>query len=225
MIDDNDFVWPKSDQHISGIGRTGSGKTVFGAWLLSFSDFDQRPHIIIDFKRDPLLNRIPRLQRITYKDIPTEPGLYALHAMQGDQESVDDFLWNIWENENTGVFLDEGYMVDRNSKAFNALLTQGRSKNISVMTMTQRPTYCSRFVFSEASYFAVFQINDSKDRARIEEFTGLDTSERLAPYYSRWYDVSRDKQFIMEPVEDSEVILKRFEERLPEPEKKKGFWR
>ncbi len=56
------------------------------------------------------------------------------------------------------VFVDEGFELRRLGlvKQHEKLLTQGRSKGISVVTGVQRPSYVSRFTFSESRHVLSF---------------------------------------------------------------------
>lgn len=208
------FEFPKPDQHTSIIGRNGSGKTQIGSWLLSESDFDRRPHVIIDFKRDELLNAIPYKNELDKTTAPKKPGIYIYHWQPGDDDRLEELFWNIWAQENTDVHVDETYMVDRNSKAFNAMLTQGRSKKVSLRCLTQRPSYCSRFVFSESTHFSVFHMNDIRDQKIIGGFTPINFNETKQPFHSHWYDVRRNLLLPLLPVPDSDSILNTFEDAL-----------
>lgn len=217
----NDFKLPGSDQHVSIIGRTGSGKTQQGAWLLSESDFHIRPHIIVDYKGDELLNAAGATPLSINEPPPSSPGLYITHIMPGQDDIVDNFLWKIWAQNNTCVYIDESYMIDKYSTAYNALLTQGRSKNINLYNLTQRPTQCSRFCFSEASHVSVFHLIDERDRKTAESFIPLNLDEKLPEYHSHWYDVKNDNTFLMRPVPKGDIILSTFRSRIAELEQKK----
>ena len=211
------FKFPDSSSRVSICGATGSGKTRFGNWLFSYSDFSRRPYVIVDFKGDDLIARIERAREISLNEIPKAPGLYVLRPRPDQQEAVEKWLWKVWERGNIGLFFDEGYMIP-NLGALNAILTQGRSLRIPTMILTQRPVYCSRFVFSEAGYFAIFRLNDERDYQTIRGFTPkndvFDFSNRLPPFTARWYDVSRDWSAIIDPVPGDEYILDRFDNAL-----------
>lgn len=210
-----DFKFPDASNRISIVGATGSGKTRFGIWLFSFAAFKRRPYIVFDFKGDDLIGQIPYAREMDIKDkVPKYPGLYIVRPHPGDEIDVDKFLWKIWEKENTGIFVDEGYMIDKNSTPLNALLTQGRSKKVPMYMLTQRPVACSRFIFSEASYYACFRMQDIRDYKIIEGFTPFDFSAGLPPFHARWYDVSRDWSAVLKPVPKDGEILDRFEREL-----------
>jgi DNA helicase HerA-like ATPase len=175
------------------VGRTGSGKTVAAVWLLSQSDIDERPWVILDYKNDELINSITRAEPASYDELPELPGVYILKVLPGDDEKVDEWFKRVWETENIGVFVDEGYMVDPRSQWFNACLTQGRSKHIPMIVLSQRPVWLSRFVGSEADFFMVFQLSHEDDMKAVGKYI-RDEDEQLArplpPRHAFYYEVA-----------------------------------
>lgn len=208
-------------KHTLIIGRNGSGKTVAGAWHLSQAPFNKKPYIIVDFKRDKLLNSIRAQEVKVTARPPKKPGLYIVHPMPNEDEKTNAFLWRVWENENTGVYVDEGFMLG-SGDAFEALLTQGRSKEIPLIVLTQRPVWLSRFCFSESEYLQVFKLQDYRDWQTVQPFVDADLEalfggregERLPPYYSIWHDVGDGQSTLLRPVPDPVSIRHKFRERL-----------
>lgn len=216
------LVLPNDEQRHYIAGKTGSGKTHFALWELSQRSFTTKPWVIIDFKRDKLIQQIDFVQEIGLNEVPVYPGLYVVRPIPGDDEKVDKFLWSVWKQENVGIFIDEGYMIGTGD-AFPALLTQGRSKNIPLIVLTQRPVWISRFVYSESDFFSVFWLNDERDRKTIQSFIPYDLNERLPTHYSLWYDVNRDKVLILRPVPPIETVLATFAKRLNDLQPKKAY--
>lgn len=209
---------PTTSQRVAIIGRTGSGKTRFGAWLLSRAAFDKQPYVVVDYKREELFSRLDRIKEIGPKETPKKPGLYIIRPGVGDDEAVENWLWKIWASEKTGLYIDEGYMLPQNPKgAFTAILTQGRSKKIPVYCLSQRPSWLSRFVFSEADFFAVFQLNDVEDYKTAQRYIRKDRAQidmELEDYHSYWYDVAKRQAFTFAPVPDDDTILDLIDDRL-----------
>ena len=198
------------------VGTTGSGKTYAGMYNLSHRNYDVKPWIIYDFKNDELINEIPGAQHISLTEkLPTRPGVYIVHPVPGEEELVDEHMMQIWAQENTGVYIDEGYMIPKNSRGFTSILTQGRSKHIPVITLSQRPVYMNRFVFTEAQYLQIFRLQHADDIATTQKFIPHDLSGRLPMYHSYWYDVANDKLVAVGPVPDSDAILDTFDTRMP----------
>lgn len=210
------FRLPNNTHRTAVIGRTGSGKTQFGAWLLAHAPFDRQPYVMVDYKGDELLGSIDRVREIGTKDVPKHPGLYVIRPLPSDENAVENWLWKIWQKERVGLYVDEGYALP-DKGAFQAILTQGRSKRLPVICLTQRPTWVSRFVFSEADFYAVFHLNDHRDRLTVQSFTPrerMDLKNRLPDYSSYWYDVGRDNVYQMQPVPDADTIVEMIDDRL-----------
>lgn len=207
------FRLPRDSQRSTILGRTGSGKTLAGAWQLSQRSFDKMPWIIVDFKRDRLLNRIGAVE-IPIGKLPRHPGLYIIHPLPDEKEFVNDYLWQIWEKGKIGLMFDEGYMVTGTS-AFRAILTQGRSKTIPCIILSQRPVWLDRFVFSESEFFQLFWLQHSDDRKTVQKFMSVvNVHERLPEYHSIWYDVARDRVTRLAPVPDEGAIIRDFRAKL-----------
>ena len=224
---------PGPGQRILVVGKTGSGKTVAALWHLSKQDFDERPWTIVDFKRDNQINAIEGAEYISVEDDPpTEPGIYIMRLNPDDTPLLDEYFNKVWAQENHGLYIDEGYMVSSSrtpSKAFRTVLTQGRSKRISVILLSQRPNWIDRFNVSESDYFQVFWLNDSDDRKILQRFLpeNADLENRLAPFHSVYYDVGSDNAQTLGPVPDVPAILDTINSRLrvvndePEPPRRR----
>lgn len=207
---------PKSSQHLAIVGRNGTGKTVAALWHLSQRPLDRRPTIVIDFKGDEHVNAIERARYLGLGDaIPRAPGVYIVQPTPMDTKNgrVDEFLWRIYERENTGLWIDEGYMLG-DSTAFETLLTQGRSKHIPIITLTQRPVWVSRFVFSESMYYQIFALTDKRDKKTVEAFAPINMDSRLPEFHSWYYDVGADSLTGLKPVPPEPEILEVIDSKL-----------
>jgi hypothetical protein len=217
-VSDDELREPGPDTRTAIVGRTGSGKTVAAVWILSRQDFDERPWIILDYKNDELLNSITRAELITYDELPELPGIYILKVLPGDKERVNAWFGEVWKHEDMGVLVDEGYMIDPRSEWFNACLTQGRSKRIAMVVLSQRPVWLSRFVFSESDFFMVFDLTHSDDMKTVAAYIRDDERgllERpLAPHHSHFYDVGRKRLETFSPVPQGEALVATIDERL-----------
>lgn len=216
------FRLPDHTKRLTVTGHTGSGKTVFGAWVLSEANFDKQPWIILDFKGDELLGAIEHAEPLElHERVPRKPGLYYMKPAPNAEDAINKFLWTVWQAGDVGLFIDEGYMVPNPIKnnGLKAVLTQGRALHIPVITLSQRPCGVNRHVFSEADMFASYFLNDVKDQARISEMVPRDSpvwnqDKRLPDFHCRWYDVGRNWCAILRPVPPPSRILRRFAERL-----------
>jgi len=207
---------PDDSQRITIYGKTGSGKTIAALWHLSERSITSRPWIIFDFKGDKSLARLDAMPLGTEDELPVNPGLYIVRPVpEVDDESVETMMWRIWQRGGIGVYIDEGYMVGPRNKAFKALLTQGRSKSIPMITLTQRPVWMSKFVISEADFHQVFFLSNKDDRKTVQDFIPYDiTKVRLPKYHSYYYDVDRDVLDGLKPVPNPSQIVARIRSRL-----------
>lgn len=206
---------PRSDKRTAVIGSTGSGKTRFAVWLLSTRDFHRRPWIIFDFKGDELIEAINPQEISVLGGVPTKPGLYVVRPIPGlHDKAVEGFLWKCWRRENVGIYIDEGYMLGNRNAALNACLTQGRSKNIEMITLSQRPVWMSKFVFSESNYFVIFNLTLEDDRKYVSSYIGGTAINLLPPYHSLWYDCNGQRGTVLQPVPGDDELIDRFERRL-----------
>jgi hypothetical protein len=219
IADTRPLILPTDTQRITIIGKTGSGKTQGAVWLLAKRSYTTKPWIIFDYKYEQLLNDIPGTREIDVSDKPPKkPGLYIVHPTPADTDAVEALMWQIWQREHIGIFVDEGYMISPRSPAFQAILTQGRSKVIPVIMLTQRPAWVTRFAFSEADYIQLFQLTDTRDAKIVKQFMPLPIETALpAPYYSWWWDNARNYKAVLQPVPDATTILDVFHRRLIQP--------
>jgi hypothetical protein len=213
------FLVPDDSKRVTIIGKNGSGKTQGAAWLLAHRSYTSRPWIIFDYKYEELLNAIPGTREIDVSEkLPKHPGLYIVHPNPDQAEAVERMMWAIWAKERIGVYVDEGYMIGQRSPSFQAILTQGRSKSIPVIMLTQRPAWVTRFAFSEADYVQLFQLTDTRDQKIVRQFMPLPIENPLpGPYYSWWWDNGRNYKAILQPVPDRNTILDTFHSRLVQP--------
>jgi hypothetical protein len=208
------YSLPGRDKRTVIVGSTGSGKTFTACWLLAFTDWHLRPWYILDYKGDKLIRDLGA-ETISVNDPPpTEPGLYRLALIPDmDDAALSKFFWQVWENENAGIYLDEGFMINRNDSAFKALLTQGRSKNIQMITLVQRPVFCSKFIFSEANHFYVMKLQIEDDRKYVSGYLDGTPINRLPRFHSYWYNADDQEGAHIAPVPGRAAILKIFNDR------------
>jgi hypothetical protein len=210
------FRLPTSSQRIAIVGRTGSGKTIAGLWHLSNANFDVMPWVIIDYKTDDHIALIDRAQYIDLDFTPKNPGIYIVQP-EPDDPRMFDFLTRIWQRTHIGVYLDEGYMIAENKNAekrFKTLLTQGRSKHIPMIVLSQRPVWISRFVWSESDFYQVFDIAMEDDVDTIERMLPKGAFVRMPDFHSIYYDVSKRHLTYLAPVPDETTLIEKINVRL-----------
>lgn len=214
---------PDDGHRHSIFGMTGTGKTVFGLWTLSRRSYDQKPWIIVDFKRDDIIDQIPRLNEIgIHESIPRRPGLYVVRPEPADADDghVTDFFYRVWKKERTGLFIDEGYMIKQNDRGLRAVLTQGRSKRIPVIALSQRPAWVSPFILSESEFKSIFFLPTPADIDRVREWLPqrdargqrVDPSE-LPAHHSYWYCLTTREFRTFGPCPNENEVLDIFDYR------------
>jgi len=173
------------------------------------------PWLIFDFKRDDNIAEIPYARETSIDSaVPDQPGIYILHPLPGQEDVVSEYFMRVWAHERIGIFIDEGLMVGARNLGFRSLLTQGRSKKIPLIILSQRPFFLDSFVFSESEFFQIFRLQDKRNVARAQEFIPYDISERLPEYHSYYYDVKKNRVVVFDPTPDVAAILDTFEARL-----------
>jgi DNA helicase HerA-like ATPase len=198
------------------IGTTGSGKTTFGLWCLAQRNYDQKPWLIVDFKREAMIEKIPRIEEIGVDDkVPRRKGLYVVRPTIDDIDdgAVSELFRRIWEHENIGVFIDEGYMVPPRDRMLRALLTQGRSKRIPMINLSQRPAYVSPWLLSESEFKSVFYLDNPADVERVNAYMPAVDPSKLKDHWSYWYQRPGRELVTLSPCPGEAEILDIFERR------------
>lgn len=219
MASEKKLEFPNRKQRLAVMGHTGSGKTQLATHILSHAEFDKMPYVMVDYKGDELIAKIPWVEEIGLKDFPKHPGLYVVRPHPAQEDEMEKWLWGIWEREHTGLYFDEAYMIPNagpsaRGGAYISLLTQGRSKEIPVITLTQRPRAMTMFHFTEADHYCVFHLQDKRDRARVMEFVPSDLEKQLPQYHSWWHRGKDQTTFGLTPGPTEDIILSRFDDRL-----------
>ncbi len=184
------------------IGATGTGKTTFGAWLLSRQRFDKRPWVCLDYKNEVLWDLVGRgaMRELRVGQMPGKLGLYRMRVDPGRDDDLEEWFWKVRRHGNIGLFCDEVSLIPQRA-AFKAILRQGRSLRIPVISCTQRPVDCDREIFTEAGYKSIFRLEDVRDYQIIQGFTRkAPINEPLPPHWSYWYDSAKAKLLTLRPV-------------------------
>lgn len=200
------------------MGATGSGKTTFGAWLLSKQRFDLRPWVCMDFKEEELWDRVgdPPMKTLRLGDMPGKLGLYRVSILPGWEDSVEDWLWEVWKRGNIGLFCDElGSLPKRN--AWKAILRQGRSRRIPIIGCTQRPVAIDREIFTESEYKVVFRLADERDVDIVKGFTRNAAIDKPLPRrWSYYYQDADHRLLTLKPCPGPDSIAAALQRAAPD---------
>lgn len=208
--------FPGDTERLTIVGTTGSGKTHAGLWHLSRRNYDVKPWVIYDWKGDEFIASLEGTFELDVSDkAPEHPGLYIVSPVpEDDDEAVEQQMTDIWRAENIGVFIDEGYMVQAKNKGYRKLLTQGRSKHIPMIILSQRPVWMDKFTFTESEFKQVFRLQSDDDVKKMQEYIPFDLTRRLQRRWSYYYDAMEDRLDILRPVPDQDVIRSAFAAKL-----------
>lgn len=161
-------------------GFTGSGKTGFACWLMR--RIPRTPIVIYDTKEEDKFLRLPGSRVAnTFDEIhehyenPEVDYIVFRPPIEDltDPIALDTYLFRHYmELRGADAYVDEAYSFHNNGRpgrGIVALLTRGRSRGISTLLSTQRPTWVSRFVFTESQRFYIFRLMDKSDRKRLTD--------------------------------------------------------
>jgi hypothetical protein len=156
----------KQGQHIFVVGDTGEGKTYLEAKLLKY-----RAHILyLQSKPDDI--KFPDFRKISStldvgkwrfdgagKEITKwliQPKFNSLLDQRREFKAAYD---RAWHEGGWTVVVDEAFFQTKKlhlGDDIDMLVTQGRSKNLTMVVGCQRPAWISRFPLSQATYSFVF---------------------------------------------------------------------
>ncbi len=209
------MIFPGEKDRHAIVGTTGTGKTRAEIWNLSRRDYTERPWVIYNFKGEEDIDNIPYSHQMSVLDVQRVPGIFIVKPLPHETEEVENQMWEIWNRGNMGIYVDEGYMIGSNNRAYRAMLTQGRSKRIPMMNLSQRPVFMDKFVFTESEYWNIFELGSDQDERKIKEYIRQDIdTTKLEPFHSYYYDKKNKKLTIMQPVPDIDEVYDTFEKRL-----------
>jgi hypothetical protein len=215
---------PDDTQRIVIVGTTGSGKTHAALHHLSRRNFHEKPWIVYNWKRDDFINSIEGAKRLSVEaPAPEHPGLYIVEPRpKHDDDAVEAQMLDIWEKEDIGVFVDEGFLIAPSNDGFTDLLIQGRSKHIPMIICTQRPVWMDKYVFTESEFKQVFRLQSRDDMKKMEEYIpDIMVAAKRYPlagrenrHWSYYYDGPEDRLHRMPPAPDQDAIRSRFAAKM-----------
>lgn len=189
-------------------GRTGSGKTYLGQWLMLKTAFHW---VVLDSKHDPgfdlwrpydglLTSRALRRAWVDHQIVVVRPKPHQSRA-----DILDAYLGDLHGAfTNFGTFIDELYQVVRRGQpgdGLTGLVTRGRARGQSVIMGAQRPSRVPLFMFSEADFIASMSLSLPDDRHRVYEYIGSPRVLRKLParqWY--WFDVAKEDLHLYDAV-------------------------
>lgn len=208
---------PSDKHHSLIVGQNGSGKTAAAAYQFAWRSYDKMPWIVVNYKGDEYLDEIPGVREMGVNDpIPKEPGIYMVRP-EPFPGSIETLLFRAVERERVGIYIDEGLNVGEHSKGLRLALTQGRSKRVPLLFLTQRPVKLGVFPLTECKFFQVFFLQAIQDRKTITEYVPVSVNypESLGEYESYYYDSEKRRLAKLGPVPFGDEVLDIFDARRP----------
>lgn len=160
----------KVGQHIAAVGDTGTGKTFLVSRLVRLRNYV----VILRTKPDDIrFDGFRTHRKAKVLDDPSQSRILLVPEYKWQPREGAEMLERIWEQGGWTVVIDELWYVEKQLKlgAFvDRLLTQGRSKGISVIVGMQRPAQISRFAISQCTHLFSFRV-EGRDLQIIKEST------------------------------------------------------
>lgn len=175
--------------HVTILGPTKSGKTT-----LALDVVEIRKHVLGIFTkpRDPILGELEqRGWRVTRRlTIQTQDGVVtdyrvAFHAVyssgtirekeERQRAAVKAALDYAFDAESWCVFVDEGVWATQHlglARELQAFWYQGRTSDLSLVLLAQRPAWVPRAAYSQAEHVFFFHTADRDDQKRFADLGG-----------------------------------------------------
>lgn len=147
----------RQGQHAAVVGRTGSGKTYLISKLVEL-----RQYVVI-FRTKPDKNKFPGFDKVRKANAMDHwSATRLLLEPEYSRQAVEGYamLERAWQDGGWTIVIDENWYSEAHlglKPYIVRLLTQGRSKDISVVVGMQRPVDISRFALSEITHLFVFR--------------------------------------------------------------------
>lgn len=172
------FEW-KQGQHMSIIGNTGSGKTTLCGYLLRSRKYVISIRTKAD-QKETLPGKMIRTESALEKqNISTQPKyiLFPNPPRVNQSYQIRKATELVWAEGGWCIYFDELFYISQRLKIdeeIDTLLTQGRSRGISVVTGMQRPVNITRFAMSQSTHLISFRTE------------GRDTATHLKSINAEW---------------------------------------
>jgi hypothetical protein len=179
-------------------GMTGSGKTYLARGVLSTA-----PRLIICDAKGLLETGGPEgWDYVSWdKGYPLlkrgEPARVYIPPLHSDEAWEEKFR-QIFKLRGVAVYVDELYQVGpaAGSEGLRALYTQGRQLNIGMWASVQRPAFVPKYVFSEASYIFMFNLQLEDDLETMGKQIGRRVMTEPLGWYGFWVYSVRTRRLL-----------------------------
>lgn len=202
----------KSNDRITAVGKTGSGKS----YLIKKLMVELDKVIFIDPKCEHKITACKAKKVSLFRDLRTATKIYKsiskkerffIHIKPNriNESLLNDFLQKVFNEGNVTVIFDEvaRFCFPRVCEEHDRLIRQGRAKGIGVWHLIQRPSYVDNYVLSEAEHTFMFLLktdNDRKKMAGMMDVTKEDMKLNLKNEFHFYYDHVLDGCSFCKPI-------------------------
>lgn len=189
-------------EHVFIGGMTGTGKSYLAekylskyprVWMLDTKGDTSRklkdglnPWPEVDPKKLTIIKSIVSLAEVRTPYLIYEPNMNEL-----EEYFYNEFFKAAYFLENVTVWVDEAMNVSPSPYSlpdyYKGILTRGRSRNVSVWSLSQRPKGIASIIISQCTHFFVFNLQLPQDRKTITEITGVPEFLTKPGGHDFWY--------------------------------------
>lgn len=157
-------------EHVAVVGDTGSGKTYLVSRLANLRQYV----VVLRTKPDDIkFAGMKTVSKASAIDDMYDTRLLLAPKHKEQMREAYELLERVWKQGGWTVIIDELWYLEkilRLTPHAERLLTQGRSKKISVVVGMQRPAQISRFAISQCTHLFTFGI-EGRDLMTVREAT------------------------------------------------------
>lgn len=199
------LIIPQRGERALIVGATGSGKSAFARHVLEH--VETSPIIIYDTKIEDKFVTLPGSIIVTNNNaleeaLDNEKIDYIIYRppidVVNDPMMLDDLLLKHYNDyHETVAYIDEIFQFHKGSRhgpGLMSLLTRGRSRGISTIMSSQRPSFLSRFCVTESQHFFVFRLIDYKDKQRLGDVIPNFQDREEPEDFGFWYYNVKEKE-------------------------------
>jgi len=194
----------ENDQHVFIAGMTGSGKTVLAKVYLAGNT---KPVYVLDSKGTFVWNEVPNDKQITIETIKdlqkaADKFQFVIYRPRFEELNFDtynEFFQFCYFRRKCTVLVDEAMEICPNTQRippfYKGILTRGRELDVNVWSCTQRPSGIPVIIYSEASHWFIFKLQNPADREKMANYSGFDEFMQTLPmfYFLYWTSIKSDK--------------------------------
>lgn len=192
-----------TDEHVFIPGMTGSGKSVLAEIYLAGFDYVVK----LDTKGEtserqkngkPIWRGLKEGRDFTVvrhlaelDNVETDKIIYEPVFEESELDYYNELMKWVYRRENTTLWIDELMEVAPGPMKYppylKALYTRGRSKDVGVWALTQRPSDIPTIAMANSTHFFVFNLNLPQDREKMVKVTGMTEFYELPGKHNFWY--------------------------------------